>query len=211
MIKNIREDVLIFDTLTDGVLHFNSTRVVKKNPTDAFVVTAAEIDAREQAFELHEFLKRHFGAFRNSKIIMTAPQIGVRESRMVDGEYMLTERDLKDCVKFDDAVAAGNYDIDIHNPEGSGTSHYYFPDGAFYTIPYRSLLPKGVDNLLVAGRCVSATHEAQASIRIMPIVCCMGEAAGVAAAVAGASRVPAPRADIGKIQDILLKNGAFLG
>jgi hypothetical protein len=68
------------------------------------------------------------------------------------------------CTKFPDSIAAGNYDIDIHNPEGGGTSHYYFPKGAYYTIPYRCLQPAGADNLLVAGRCVSATHEAQASM-----------------------------------------------
>ena len=83
---------------------------------------------------------------------------------MIVGEYVLTEYDLKDCVRFDDAIAAGNYDIDIHSPDGSGTSHYYFPAGKWYTIPYRSLLPKGAANLIVAGRCISATHAAQASI-----------------------------------------------
>lgn len=84
------------------------------------------------------------------------------------------------CTKFDDGVVCGNYDIDIHNPEGSGTSHYYFKDGEYYTIPYRCLVPKGSRNLLVAGRCISSTHEAQASYRIMPICCCLGEAAGIA-------------------------------
>ena len=108
----------------------------------------------------------------------SAGEIGARESRMIDGEYLLTEEDLRDCVKFDDAIAAGNYDIDIHNPEGTGTSHYYFPAGTWYTIPYRSLLPKNADNLLVAGRCISSTHEAQASYRVMPIVTTLGQAAG---------------------------------
>lgn len=210
-IKNIREDVLIFSSLTEGVLHFNSTRVVKKNPIDAYDITAAEIEAREQVFELHAFLKEHIDGFEASKLIMTAPQIGVRESRKIDGEYVLTEQDLVNCVKFDDAIAAGNYDIDIHNPEGSGTSHYYFPDGEYYTIPYRSLIPKGVNNLLVAGRCISATHEAQASIRIMPIVCCLGEAAGTAVAVAHQASVPVNRVDVTRIQDILKANGAFIG
>ena len=208
-IKNIREDVLIFDTLTDGVLHFNSTRVVRKNPTDAFDITAAEIEAREQVFELHGFLKENFDAFRDSKIMMTAPQIGVRESRMIDGEYILTGQDLVSCVKFGDSIAAGNYDIDIHNPEGSGTSHCYFPQGVHYTIPYRSLIPKDSMNLLVAGRCISATHEAQASIRVIPIVCCIGEAAGTAAAIACRDNVPVGKADVSKLQNTLSANGAF--
>ena len=209
-IKNIREDVLLFHTLADGILHFNSTRIVRKNPVDAFDLTSAEIDAREQVFELHAFLKDRIDGFQNSRLIMTAPQIGVRESRKIEGEYILTGEDLVACVKFEDSIAAGNYDIDIHNPEGSGTSHYYFKDGEYYTIPYRSLIPKDSRNLLVAGRCISTTHEAQASIRIIPIVCCIGEAAGSAAAVAHQSNAPVTGANVSKIQEILRKNGAFI-
>jgi len=210
-IKNIREDVLIFSNLAGGVLHFNSTRIVKKNPVDAFDVTEAEIDAREQAHELHNFLKSRIDGFQNSSLIMTAPQIGVRESRKIIGEYILTGDDLMACAKFEDAIAAGNYDIDIHNPEGSGTSHYYFPDGEYYTIPYRCLIPKGSKNLLTTGRCVSATHEAQASIRIMPITCCLGEAAGTAAAVAHKQGADVANANISRIRENLCKNGAFIG
>ena len=210
-IKNIREDVLIFNTMKDDILHFNSTRIVKKNPVDAFDITDAEIDAREQVHELVAFLKDNFECFKNAHLIMTAPQIGVRESRKIEGEYLLTADDIKECIKFDDAIAAGNYDIDIHNPEGSGTFHYYFPDGEYYTIPYRSLIPKGSKNLLTAGRCISATHEAQASIRIIPIVCCIGEAAGTAVAVAFKNKTELKSADINEIQEILRKNGAFLG
>ena len=216
-IKNIREDVLIFPTLVDGALHFNSTRIVRKNPVDAYDVTQAEMEAREQAYELHAFLRDRIDGFQNSKIIMTAPSIGVRESRKIIGEYTLTADDLKACVKFDDAVATGNYDIDIHNPEGSGTSHYYFAEGEYYTIPYRSLIPKGSVNLLTAGRCISATHEAQASIRIIPIACCTGEAAGVATAVAhrqaqttSAEKAGVANASIAEIQAILRARGAFI-
>ncbi|MCL1794037.1 MAG: FAD-dependent oxidoreductase [Oscillospiraceae bacterium] len=209
-IKNIREDVLHFYTLTDGMVHFNSTRIIKKNPVDAFDLTDAEIEAREQVFELHNFLRERIDGFRNSRLIMTAPQIGVRESRKIDGEYVLTGKDLIACTKFDDSIAAGNYDIDIHNPEGSGTSHYYFKDGEYYTIPYRCLIPKDSKNLLVAGRCVSATHEAQASIRIMPIVCCLGEAAGTAAAVAHKGGASVKEADVTGIQNILRTKGAII-
>lgn len=208
-IKNIREDVLIFHNLVNGVLHFNSTRIVKKNPVDAFDVTEAELQAREQVFELYEFMKNNIDGFQDSQLIMTAQQIGVRESRMIDGEYVLTGEDLVACTKFEDAIAAGNYDIDIHNPEGSGTSHYYFPEGTYYTIPYRSLQPKNADNLLVAGRCISSTHEAQASYRIMPIVCCIGEAAGAAVGVAAQSGVGVKEIEIQRLQELLKKNGAF--
>ena len=104
----------------------------------------------------------------------------------------------------------GNYDIDIHNPEGSGTSHYYFAPGDYYTIPYRCLLPKEFDNLLTAGRCLSATHEAQASIRIMPICATTGQAAGVAAAVAHKTGKTAHTVEVAKVRERLRELGAAI-
>lgn len=210
-IKNPRENVLVFSTLVDGMLHFNTTRVVKHNPTDPFDVTEAEMMAREQMIEMYEFLRDNVPGFERSQLLYSAGEIGARESRMIDGEYLLTETDLKDCVKFEDAIAAGNYDIDIHNPEGSGTSHYYFPAGTWYTIPYRSLQPKNADNLLVAGRCISSTHEAQASYRIMPIVATLGQAAGTAAAIAARHGQQVKQISVKELQDTLVENGAFIG
>lgn len=207
-IRNIREDVLIFPNLVGGVLHFNSTRIVKRSPVDALDLTQAEIDAREQVWELFRFMKENIDGFQHSELLMTASEIGVRESRMIDGEYRLTGEDLKACTRFDDSIALGNYDIDIHNPEGSGTSHYYFPQGQYYTIPYRSLVPKRVDNLLVAGRSISVTHEAQASIRILPIVCCLGEAAGTAVGVVHSAGTPCREADVKLLQQRLKRQGA---
>ncbi len=209
-IKNIREDVLIFRNVATNVLHFNSTRIVKRNPVDVFDVTQAEIEAREQVFELYYFLRDHFEAFKSAELLFTAAEIGIRESRMIDGKYLLTQEDLVACTKFEDSIALGNYDIDIHNPEGSGTSHYYFKNGEYYSIPYRCLVPNNAENLLVTGRCISATHEAQASLRIIPIVCCLGEAAGNAAAVAFQQSVPVEKADIKKIQQLLIDNGAAI-
>jgi hypothetical protein len=184
--------------------------VVKRNPVDAFDLTKAEIEAREQVFELFEFMKNNIDGFQNAQLLMTASAIGVRESRMIDGEYVLTADDLVSCRKFEDSIAVGNYDIDIHNPEGSGTSHYYFPEEQYYSIPYRSLIPKNVDNLLVAGRCISATHEAQASIRIMPIVCCLGEAAGEAVSIASENKISVREVDITRLREKLIKSGAMI-
>ncbi|MBE5039700.1 FAD-dependent oxidoreductase [Ructibacterium gallinarum] len=208
-IKNPREDVLIFPTLLPGVLHFNSTRIVKRNPVDAEDITNAEIEAREQVFELYHFLKENIDGFQNAELLMTAMQTGARESRMIDGDYLLTAEDLKNCIKFEDAIAAGNYDIDIHNPEGSGTSHYYFPQGVYYTIPYRSLIPQKTENLLAAGRCISSTHEAQASYRIMPICSTLGQAAGTAAALALKDSCSVRAINISRLQETLKQHGAF--
>lgn len=209
-IKNLREDVLVFRNVTPGVLHFNSTRIVKLDPTNVFDVTKAEIEARNQVFELVKFLKDNFESFKNAEIISTAAQIGIRESRMLNGLYVLNQDDIVSCKKFDDSIALGNYDIDIHNPEGSGTSHYFFKEGEFYTIPYRCLVPKEMKNLLVTGRCISATHEAQASIRIMPIVCCLGEAAGSAAALAFNENSSMADINVEKLRKILIQNGAMV-
>ena len=209
-IKNPREDILHFPHVADGVVHLNSTRIVKKCPVDSFDISEAEKLARKQEYELYTFLKENAPGFENSVLLASAPQIGVRESRMIEGQYTLTEYDLKNCTKFDDAIAAGNYDIDIHNPEGSGTSHYYFKENEYYTIPYRCLQPKGINNLLTAGRCISSTHEAQASYRIMPICCTLGEAAGVAIGVCAKSGVHTGDADVGLIRKKLKEYGAFI-
>lgn len=209
-IKNHKEDILVFPNTTENVLHFNSTRVVKLNPTDAFDITKAEIEAREQVFELFHFLKQHCDAFQNSTLLSTASEIGVRESRMIDGLYKLTQEDLINCVQFEDSIALGNYDIDIHNPEGGGTSHYYFPMGQYYSIPYRCLLPQNIENLLVTGRCISTTHEAQASIRIMPIVCCLGQAAGSAALLAATQNITPAQVKAAQLRQYLSENGAIV-
>ncbi len=206
-IRNPREDVLVFRTLTPGILHFNTTRVVKLDPTDPEDVTLAELEAREQVFEMVSFLRENFAAFKDARVISTGIQIGARESRMIEGEVTLTQEDLLAFRRTDDGIAVCNYDIDIHSPDGAGTSHYFFPDGEYYTIPYGCLVPRGSRNLLVAGRCISATHEAQASLRIMPTCCTTGEAAGVAAALAcGGTGVG--EIDVQHLRTILRETGA---
>ena len=201
-VTNPRENVLLFATCHDTVYHFNTTRVVKHDPTDPVEVTKAELIAREQVFEIMEILKEIPG-YEKAFLQSTALQIGIRESRMVEGLYKLTVEDLKGLARFPDAIAVANYDIDIHNPEGSGTSHYYFKPGDWYEIPYRCLVPKGFTNLLVAGRCISSTHEAQASYRIMPYCAELGQAAGAAVAVAQQNGTDLPGVDIKKVQTIL--------
>lgn len=208
LIKNPREDVLIFENFNEGVLHFNSTRIVKKNPTDPFDITDAEIEAREQVFELYNFLRDNIPGCENSKILSTALQIGIRESRKIVGEYVLNQDDLKNCARFPDAIATSNYEIDIHNPEGSGTSHYRFKEEEWYEIPYRCLIPKGKENLLVAGRCISSTHEAQASYRIMPFCAELGQAAGVAMSLLiQDGKTDVRQVDISRLQEILREEG----
>lgn len=208
-IKNPRENILIFPSVCKGVIHFNSTRVVKMNPTDPFELSKAEAIAREQAHELFTFMQEVCPEFKHACLLQTAAHIGVRESRMIDGEFMLHENDILDCTEFPDSIAAGCYEVDIHNPAGTGTVIKRIPEGKYYHIPYRCLIPKGSKNLLVAGRCISSTHVAQSAYRVMPIVCCIGEGAGAAAAVACMEQVEVGKVDLDKIHTILDRNNCI--
>ena len=210
-ITNPRENILVFKTPIKNVLHFNATRVVKKDPTSPVDLTEAEIIARRQVYELYDFMKKNADGLEDSFLMMTASEIGVRESRMIVGDYVLTEEDILACTRFDDAIAACNYGIDIHNPEGTGTRTHDFAAGEYYTIPYRSLIPKEVDNLLVAGRCISSDHGAQSSYRIMPVVCCIGEAAGAAVGLAVKHNSKVREVNVRELQGVLKKNGAYIG
>ncbi len=209
---NPRENILTNSIdVAKGVLNFNSTRVVKLDPTSPFDVTKAEIIARKQVDELYKFVKKHAKGLDNSFLLATASEIGVRESRKIIGEYLLTEKDCRAFTKFSDSICACNYDIDIHSPDGAGTSHYYFPEGEYYTIPYRCLIPKTVNNLLIAGRCISADHGAQASFRIMPVVCSIGEGAGTAIGMAVKNKCAPKDISVKQLQEKLTQYGAFLG
>ncbi len=208
-IKNPREDVLMFTHMADGVVHFNSTRIIKRCPVDASDVSEAEMDAREQAYELYLFMKEHVEGFENSMLLSSAPQIGARESRMINGHYTIVQQDIIDCTKFEDSIARGAYGVDIHSPDGKGTTIHDIPVGEYYTIPYRALIPQKVSNLIVAGRCISSVHEAQAAYRVMPICCSMGEAAGLAASIALTDGAEAKDVDIQKLHKLLDKYGCL--
>lgn len=209
-IKNPRGDVLILQNIIDGVLHFNTTRVIKMDPTNIEDVTKAEIIAREQVFEILDFLRENFEPFKHCTLLSTGMQIGVRESRQIVGEYTLTKEDLLACTKFEDGIAACCYSMDIHSPDGSETTLHGFKIGEYYTIPYRALVPKDSENLLVAGRCLSAEHEAQASARVMATACTLGEAAGVAASVACEDKTAVKDVDVQKVRAILRERGACI-
>lgn len=207
-IRNPRENILVFYGLGKGILHLNTTRVVKHNPVNDVELSLAEIEARKQVLEMYNFLCTYSEACREASIVSIAEEIGVRESRKLRGVHILTGEELKSCTDFADSIALGNYSIDIHNPEGSGTYMYDFKPGEYFRIPYRSLLPKETDNLLVAGRCLSADHEAHSAVRIMPICASMGEAAGAAIAVAHKTGANAHNVDISEVQAILVAGGA---
>lgn len=206
-----REDVLFFYTTNPGVVHFNQTRIIKYDPTIPRELSKAEFEGRRQCWEIVQWLKSNIPGFKQAYLQKMAPQIGVRESRRVIGEYVLTEADVLTASKFADGIACGSYAVDIHNPQGEGTSMKYLPEGQWYDIPYRALLPLQINNLLIAGRSISSTHEAHSSLRVMPIVFAIGQAAGIAAALSIELGKPPRRTDYRLLQKELIKQGAFLG
>lgn len=204
-ISNKRENVLMFPNVADGTIHLNSTRIINKNPLDPYELSKAEKEARKQVAELVGFFKNHVPGFDNCILQQTAPQIGIRESRRIVGLYRLSENDLINCVNFEDSIARGCYPVDIHNPDGSGTRITEIPKGEYYTIPYRSIVPKDIDNVLVAGRPVSSSHEAHSAVRVMPICSNIGEAAGIAAALLIDKKKNAKNIDIKELHSTINK------
>ena len=202
---------LFFNTLPrKGEVLFNTTNVVSSNPLSVNDLTKAEIETRRQVRIVMELLKECPG-FENAYLIQTAPQIGVRESRRIKGHYTFTGEDVLRGNKFDDVIARGSYGIDIHDPKGDETELEQLKAGTSYDIPYRSLIPVNRDNLIVAGRCISADHKGQSAMRIQPICAAIGEAAGTAAAMAAGKDVSFTDLDILELQRQLVKQGMNLG
>ena len=152
--------------------------------TDPESLTSLVRYGHEAALRLHRYLKSDFPGFENSRIGTFSAVPGVRESRRLRGRYILSEEDLKARRHFPDGIAQSAYPIDIHDDQDQLVIH--FKDGEFYEIPYRSLCPEEYDNLLVAGRCLSATYAAQSSARVQFTCMSMGEAAGIGAAMSEA-------------------------
>lgn len=205
-----REVVSFFISPYPDEVTVNMTRVVDIDPLDPDDLTRAEVEARGQAMQLFDFFRKRVPGFENARIAATATQIGIRESRRIVGEYTLTRDDVLQAKHFDDAVARSAYPIDIHNPSGTGTQTHRLRPGESYEIPYRCLVPAKVDRLLVAGRCISTTHEALASTRLTPTVMTLGQAAGTAAALAREESVRVRDVDSAKLRDALKADGVIL-
>jgi len=178
--------------------------------TDPFEATAAEIAGRAEAEKAGSFLIENMPGFEHAYFADTPTQLGVRETRRVRGDYELTGDDVLGAARFDDAIACGSWPQEFH-VAGTETQYVWLDEGAYYQVPYRSLLVQGVDNLLVAGRCISATHEALASTRVIAPSMAQGEAAGIAGAMAARTGMSLRALDVAAVQDALRACGAFLG
>jgi hypothetical protein len=167
-----------------GTLHVNMTRVYRTDATDPESLTRADIEGRRQALTYAAFLRARVPGFEDSYVAGFPPQIGIRETRRIGGEYVLTGDDVLGARKFDDAICNASWPIEIHDADGTETRRDHLDGESTYQIPYRCLVPRGVDGLLVAGRCLSSTREGNGSARVMAYAMSMGQAAGTAAALA---------------------------
>ncbi len=205
-----RENVLHFGYFDNDVVHFNTTRIVKRSAVDANDLSEAELEGHRQFREFLEFLRSDVPGFENAQIRSIASHIGVRESRRIVGIACGTRADFDNRARYEDAILRCNYDIDIHSPTGSGTDHSYMDWSEYYEIPYGCVVPKGLKNLTVGGRPVSVDHAIHASIRVMPPACSLGQAAGMAAAMSAKSGIPCDELDGKQVRAELKKQGAFL-
>ena len=184
------------------------TRILGLDPTDVQSVTDAYIKTYQQIPSLLKFWQKWVPGCENAYLIEIAPMLGIRESRRIVGDYMMTAEDLVEGRYFDDAVAMGGYHIDIHRPSGSWVDS---KNVLAYTIPLRSLIASGVEGLMMAGKCLSATHEAVASTRVIPICMAQGQAVGTAAAQAVKNKISIRDIDIKTLQNTLEQQNAEIG
>jgi hypothetical protein len=192
-----------------GVVLVHMTRIPNVDATDPAQLTRAEVDGRRQVREYARFLRDRVPGFEASVVVATSPAIGVRESRRVHGDYVLTRSDVLRARRFDDEIALCGAPIEDHHA-GGDTDWQYVGAGGVYGIPYRCLLPAGLEGLLVAGRCFSATHDAHASARSMATCMAMGQAAGTAAAIAVRAGTTPRGVDAGQLRAGLADRGALL-
>jgi hypothetical protein len=242
--------------IEDGRLHFYHSHFIAANdahpdhfspnmtrwagdPTNARDLTTVEQDIRRDAWALSAILRAAVPGFENCYVRATSPQAGARESRQVQGDYVITGDDVHAGRKFDDSIARSSYWIDIHCPLGKtypvhlcttdcieqekcafwAAEHdksmfvmadLYPPDDDWHDIPYRALTAKGLDNLLISGRYISATHEAMSAFRVMGTCMVIGQAAGTAAALAAADTANVRNVDVKTLRDTLTNDGGLV-
>lgn len=207
-----REKVGMYRMPQPGVWRINTSRIQLLDGTKVEDLTRAELEGRRQVFQLLSFFRKNLPGFENCSLLDTATQIGVRETRRIVGEYELVLEDLMTGRDFDDVVCLYGYPVDVHSPDGSGGGAAdSVPLANAYRLPYRIMLPVNVDGVLVAGRCVSASHEALGAIRVMPCAFALGQAAGAGAALAVQQGVEPRHVNVNKLQETLLAQNVYLG
>ncbi|RFA16746.1 hypothetical protein B7R22_02440 [Subtercola boreus] len=209
-----RQEGSIHITTVPGIRHANMTRVSGRDLTDPWQLSKAEAEGRRQVWEYARFLKGEVDGYADSYLISSSSRIGVRETRRVVGEYVLDREDFAEARSHSDDIGRCGAPIEDHG-NGATTRWEYVgaqpaPDGSTYGIPFGTLLPVSVNNLLVAGRCLSATHDAHASVRSIAQCMAMGQAAGTAAALASRSGVCVRVVDRTALREILASRDVIL-
>ena len=179
---------------------------------DVLQLSDGEIQGRRQSWDVFEFIKEATPGFENAYIVDIAPQIGIRETRRVVGEYMVSESDILGCASFSDSIGVNGWPVEAHVPGSVVLKFPPIPESrGFNQLPYRMIVPKGLDNLFVAGRCASMTHDGQSSARVSGPCFVMGQAAGTAADLALRAGVSPAQIDVAALQQRLVADGAWLG
>lgn len=206
--------LILIEAQEPHTAYVNMTNVINVDPTNVFDLTRAELEARKQIPQIVTFLRENVPGYENCYVVASSTFAGARESRRIAGEYTLTVDDIKDGRVFDDWIVDGAlYEFGIHNPNGRVDEEHKKPrdNKKRYTIPYRCFTPKGVKNLMVAGRCISGDHYALSSYRVMPICFAMGEGVGTCAALALDEKINVTELSgelISKVQ-ALIKEGLY--
>ncbi len=191
-----------------GHVSINGAKVLHCDATDGRQRAAATVEARAKAWALTQFLRKYIPGFERCELTGSAATLGVRETRRIVGEYLLTQDDVLGGARFADAICRGEYPIDIHSLDGT-RSTFILLDRP-YDVPYRCLVPRGVDGLLVAGRPISVSYEAYGSTRAMGACMAIGQAAGTAAALAVRNGVTPRRVNTEQLRATLAAHGAIL-
>ena len=193
------------------VFMINTNRMVGIDALDERSVTKGIIDSRRENYRLFDIMKKYFPGFKNSRIRSIAPALGIRESRRIVGEYVMTVDDLAENKRFDDAIAYSLYGWDLPDPKKPSLQPDAERSKSMYTpIPYRCLLPTGVGNLIVAGRCISVERPVLGPVRVMAPCIAMGEAAGYATRIALDGGLAYKSIDISLLREKILQKGGML-
>lgn len=206
-----RDSVIVLNGIHPNTMHFNATRICGLDATDVVKRTESEIDGRRQINSVSEFMIKYVPGFENAFVSVTNAEIGVRETRHIEGMYTLTGMDVYEGRKFEDVVSRGYFPIDLHNPdgkEGYGNGGVWKVPKDTYDIPYRCLIPKHIDGLILSGRCISGTSEAHGSYRTQGGIMGIGQASGVAAAVCAKNHIQPREQEVKEIQEELIRIGA---
>ena len=203
--------VRLHKTFHRGERNVNATQANGFDTLTLAGIALAERDLRGQIEMVLRFLRGNVPGYERCRLRSSASTLGVRETRRIMGDYVLSDRDVETGARFPDVVVHNAWFlIDIHNPTGGGQAEGRAAQARRYDIPYRCLLPAGLDNLLTAGRCISGTHRAHASYRVMGICLAIGQAAGVAAGLSAAAGIPPRALPAARVQEALARSGAVL-